>query len=155
MKKYVLLLVAVLSGLISVTGLANSSSSSVSTPSLEATVKMFKPENRALAREFLTTVKSDKEYVQELATLLNKEFGKELLYVEEYKGKATLSKNDNVDLANVAEAQKMTTLEVELNKVLDEMAEREPQNRKVFVIKGAQVNIAETELTHKFRNELK
>ena len=147
MKKYVLLLVAVLSGLISVTGLANSSSS------LETTVKMFKPENRALAREFLTTVKSDKEYVQELATLINKEFGQELLYVS--KKRLVLVKNDNVDLANVAEAQKMATLEVELNKVLSEMAEREPQNRKVFIRKRAQVNIAETELTHKFRNELK
>ena len=115
MKKYVLLLVAVLSAAISVTGFANSSSS------LETTVKMFKPENQSLAREFLTTVKSDKEYVQELATLINKEFGKELLYVEEYKGKATLSKNDNVDLANVAEAQRMVKLKVELNKVLKEM----------------------------------
>ena len=149
MKKYVLLLIAVLSGLISVTGLANSSSS------LETTVKMFKPENRALAREFLTTVKSDKEYVQELATLINKEFGQELLYVEEYKGKATLSKNDNVDLANVAEAQKMVKLDLELNKVLDEMAEKDKKNEGVFWSKGAQVNIAETELTHKFRNELK
>ncbi len=149
MKKYVLLLVAVLSAAISVTGFANSSSS------LETTVKMFKPENQSLAREFLTTVKSDKEYVQELATLINKEFGKELLYVEEYKGKATLSKNDNVDLANVAEAQRMVKLKVELNKVLKEMVEREPQNKKVFLSKGAQVNIAKTELTHKFRNELK
>lgn len=147
MKKYVLLLVAVLSSLISVTGLANSSSS------LETTVKMFKPENQALAREFLTTVKSDKEYVQELATLINKEFGKELLYVS--KKRLVIVKNDNVDLANVAEAQRMVKLKVELNKVLKEMVEREPQNKKVFLSKGAQVNIAKTELTHKFRNELK
>lgn len=142
MKKYVLLLVAVLSAAISVTGFANS----VSTPSLEATVKMFKPENRALAREFLTTVKSDKEYVQELATLINKEFGKELLYVEEYKGKATLSKHGNVNLTSETEKNKMATLEVELNKVLSEMADRDPQNRKVFVSKRAHVNIAETSL---------
>lgn len=151
MKKYVLLLVAVLSAAISVTGLANSSS--VSTPSLEATVKMFKPENRALAREFLTTVKSDKEYVQELATLINKEFGKELLYVS--KKRLVIVKNDNVDLANVAEAQKMAKLDLELNKVLDEMAEKDKKNEGVFWSKGAQVNIAETELTHKFRNKLK
>lgn len=149
MKKYVLLLVAVLSAAISVTGLANS----VSTPSLEATVKMFKVENRALAREFLTTVKSDKEYVQELATLINKEFGKELLYVS--KKRLVIVKNDNVDLANVAEAQKMAKLDIELNKVLDEMAEKDKKNEGVFWSKGAQVNIAETELTHKFRNELK
>ena len=147
MKKYVLLLVAVLSGLISVTGLANSSSS------LETTVKMFKPENRALAREFLTTVKSDKEYVQELATLINKEFGQELLYVS--KKRLVLVKNDNVDLANVAEAQKMVKLNLELNKVLDELAEKDKKNEGVFWSKGAQVNIAKTELTHKFRNELK
>ena len=153
MKKYVLLLVAVLSAAISVTGLANSSSSFVSTPSLEATVKMFKPENRALAREFLTTVKSDKEYVQELATLINKEFGQELLYVS--KKRLVIVKNDNVDLANVAEAQKMAKLDIELNKVLDEMAEKDKKNEGVFWSKGAQVNIAETELTHKFRNELK
>lgn len=148
MKKYVLLLIAVLSGLISVTGLANSSSSS-----LEATVKMFKPENQALAREFLTTVKSDKEYVQELATLLNKEFGQKLLYVS--KERLVLVKNDNVDLANVAEAQRMAKLDLELNKVLDEMAEKDKKNEGVFWKKGAQVNIAKTELTHKFRNELK
>lgn len=142
MKKYVLLLVAVLSAAISVTGLANS----VSTPSLEATLKMFKPENRALAREFLTTVKSDKEYVQELATLINKEFGKELLYVEEYKGKAILNKHGNVNLTSEAEKNKMATLEVELNKVLDEMAEKDKKNEGVFWSKGAQVNIAETKL---------
>nr|ADY18539.1 hypothetical protein [Glaesserella parasuis] len=144
MKKYVLLLVAVLSAAISVTGLANSSS--VSTPSLEATVKMFKPENQSLAREFLTTVKSDKEYVQELATLINKEFGKELLYVGEYKGKAILNKHGNVNLTSEAEKNKMATLEVELNKVLDEMAEKDKKNEGVFWSKGAQVNIAETKL---------
>lgn len=146
MKKYVLLLVAVLSAAISVTGLANSSSSSVSTPSLEATVKMFKPENRALAREFLTTVKSDKEYVQELATLINKEFGKELLYVGEYQGDAVLKKHGNVNLTSETEKNKMEKLKVELRKVLSEMAEREPQNKKVFVSKRAEVTIANTKL---------
>lgn len=139
MKKYVLLLVAVLSSLISVTGLAN-------TPSLEATVKMFKPENRALAREFLTTVKSDKEYVQELATLINKEFGQELLYVGEYKGKAILNKHGNVNLTSEAEKNKMATLKVELNKVLDEMAEKDKKNEGVFWGKGAEVTIANTKL---------
>lgn len=144
MKKYVLLLVAVLSAAISVTGLANSSS--VSTPSLEATVKMFKPENRALAREFLTTVKSDKEYVQELATLINKEFGQELLYVREYQGDAVLNKHGNVNLTSETEKNKMATLKVELNKVLDEMAEKDKKNEGVFWKKGAQVVIANTKL---------
>lgn len=144
MKKYVLLLVAVLSAAISVTGLANSSS--VSTPSLEATVKMFKPENRALAKEFLTTVKSDKEYVQELATLINKEFGQELLYVGEYQGDAVLKKHGNVNLTSETEKNKMEKLKVELRKVLSEMAEREPQNKKVFVSKRAEVTIANTKL---------
>lgn len=146
MKKYVLLLTVLLSSLISVTGLANSGSSFVSTPSLEATVKMFKVENQALAREFLTTVKSDKEYVQELATLINKEFGQELLYVEEYQGNATLSKHGNVNLTSETEKNKMEKLKVESRKVLKEMAEREPQNKKVFLSKMAQVIMANTKL---------
>lgn len=140
MKKYVLLLVAVLSAAISVTGFANSGST------VEATVKMFKPENQSLAREFLTTVKSDKEYVQELATLINKEFGKELLYVGEYQGDAVLKKHGNVNLTSETEKNKMEKLKVELRKVLSEMAEREPQNKKVFVSKRAEVTIANTKL---------
>ncbi len=142
MKKYVLLLVAVLSAAISVTGLANSSSGST----VETTVKMFKPENQALAREFLTTVKSDKEYVQELATLINKEFGQELLYVREYQGDAILKKHGNVNLTSETEKNKMEKLKVESRKVLKEMAEREPQNKKVFLSKMAQVIMANTKL---------
>lgn len=141
MKKYVLLLVAVLSAAISVTGLANSGSSN-----LEATVKMFKTENQALAREFLTTVKSDKEYVQELATLINKEFGQELLYVVEYQGDAILKKHGNVNLTSETEKNKMEKFKVELRKELKEMAERDPQNKKVFLSKMAQVIMANTKL---------
>lgn len=82
MKKYVLLLVAVLSAAISVTGLANS----VSTPSLEATVKMFKPENQSLAREFLTV--KEKSTQQNFIRLINKELKAEILFEEEYKSKS-------------------------------------------------------------------
>lgn len=157
MKKYVLLLIAVLSGLISVTGLANSSS--VSTPSLEATVKMFKPENQSLAREFLTTVKSEKENIQDIANLINKEFGRELLYVGEHKGEVVLSKNDNVDLANVTEAQKMRNLKDGLKKALNEQYEliskNDKETKKKFSTKIAYTIMANTKLTHKFRDELK
>ena len=90
MKKYVLLLVAVLSSLISVTGLANS----VSTPSLEATVKMFKPENQALAREFLTV--KEKSTKPNLVKLINNELNANVLFEEEHEGKKFIEISDNV-----------------------------------------------------------
>lgn len=88
MKKYVLLLVAVLSGLISVTGLANSSSS------LETTVKMFKPENQALAREFLTV--KEKSTQQNFIRLINKELKAEMLFEKERNGNKFVRIKDNV-----------------------------------------------------------
>lgn len=89
MKKYVLLLVAVLSAAISVTGLANSGSSN-----LEATVKMFKPENQALAREFLTVKEksTEKNFIQ----LINKELKAEMLFEKERDGNKFVRIKDNV-----------------------------------------------------------
>ena len=89
MKKYVLLLIAVLSGLISVTGLANSGSSN-----LEATVKMFKVENQALAREFLTVKEksTEKNFIQ----LINKELKAEMLFEKERDGNKFVRIKDNV-----------------------------------------------------------
>lgn len=89
MKKYVLLLVAVLSAAISVTGLANSGSSS-----LETTVKMFKPENRALAREFLTV--KEKSTQQNFIRLINKELKAEMLFEKERNGNKFVRIKDNV-----------------------------------------------------------
>lgn len=89
MKKYVLLLIAVLSAAISVTGLANSGSSN-----LEATVKMFKPENQALAREFLTVKEksTEKNFIQ----LINKELKAEMLFEKERDGNKFVRIKDNV-----------------------------------------------------------
>lgn len=89
MKKYVLLLIAVLSAAISVTGLANSGSSS-----LETTVKMFKPENRALAREFLTV--KEKSTQQNFIRLINKELKAEMLFEKERNGNKFVRIKDNV-----------------------------------------------------------
>lgn len=88
MKKYVLLLVAVLSAAISVTGLANS----VST--VETTVKMFKPENQALAREFLTV--KEKSTQQNFIRLINKELKAEILFEKERNGNKFVRIKDNV-----------------------------------------------------------
>ena len=88
MKKYVLLLIAVLSGLISVTGLANSG------PTVETTVKMFKPENQSLAREFLTV--KEKSTQQNFIRLINKELKAEILFEEEYKSGKFVEISDNV-----------------------------------------------------------
>lgn len=88
MKKYVLLLVAVLSAAISVTGLANSGST------VEATVKMFKPENQALAREFLTV--KEKSTQQNFIRLINKELKAEMLFEKERNGNKFVRIKDNV-----------------------------------------------------------
>lgn len=88
MKKYVLLLVAVLSAAISVTGLANSG------PTVETTVKMFKPENQALAREFLTV--KEKSTQQNFIRLINKELKAEMLFEKERNGNKFVRIKDNV-----------------------------------------------------------
>nr|WP_172683518.1 hypothetical protein [Actinobacillus pleuropneumoniae] len=88
MKKYVLLLVAVLSAAISVTGFANSGST------VETTVKMFKPENQALAREFLTV--KEKSTKPNLVKLINNELNANVLFEEEHEGKKFVRIKDNV-----------------------------------------------------------
>lgn len=88
MKKYVLLLVAVLSAAISVTGLANSG------PTVETTVKMFKFENQALAREFLTV--KEKSTKPNLVKLINNELSANVLFEEEHEGKKFIEISDNV-----------------------------------------------------------
>lgn len=88
MKKYVLLLIAVLSAAISVTGLANSG------PTVETTVKMFKPENQALAREFLTV--KEKSTQQNFIRLINKELKAEMLFEKERNGNKFVRIKDNV-----------------------------------------------------------